>query len=248
MAPSVNTKSKPSVNTKSKRIAIVGGGFLTIALLALIIARGLSSTDALPSPAFPVYSFAGIRAAVDPATVEGIRAVITWSVEPSTSSQSSQSTWIGLYAEPKPQQHVSFEIVQIGWKQVGSGEPRLFWEWSVGRDDFHVSYGSVVHSAETLDVEIDRLGTNGYKFISAGTEVGRASVPWKPTLAAANGETHHPADLMAGSAQSPEMVRDVAVKVTNEWHHLGGRTFSTNSNYLASLGQPGEIEIWDVRN
>ena len=228
-------------------IALGCGAILVAGLLAPMTACEPSRGEALSSPAQPVYNFVGIRVGVDPKTVEGIRAVISWSVEPSTSPESSQSTWIGLYSEPTTPDHVSFEIVQIGWKQAGKNQIRLFWEWGISRVDFHVLYGPVVDSSQPIEVEIDRLGTNGYTFVVAGAEVGRATVPWKPSLAAANAETHNPADSIAGSAHSPEILRDVAVKVSTEWHHLGGRTFSTDPNLVASLGQPGEIEIWDAR-
>jgi len=219
-------------------------------LVYIVFLSGCTGTAAPhgPSaPALPPYNFAGFEASSAGDRVQAVRATITWSVQPITSDGSAQATWIGIFGQTDPVAHLSFRTAQIGWKQIGSGPPRLFWEWGIDRSHFTIHYGDVVGPSQSLAVEVARLGEHDYRFFADGAVVGETSLPWQASYLSAAAETRHPSDLMAGTAQSPETISDIGVEISGQWHHIAGPAFSTNSNYRASVDSTDRILIWDVR-
>src|SRR5712691_5004282 len=132
---------------------------LLVALSSLLASAcgGLStSTTAVsPSPSPPVvYGFAGLNTSENAAQVEGLRATITWTVEPVIVPGYSVSTWIAL-AVATPGQGVSNQIAQIGWIETETGQPHLFWEWGTSTSDSHKQIGKAVEPGLPLKVEVD---------------------------------------------------------------------------------------------
>jgi hypothetical protein len=179
--------------------------------------------------------------------VEGVRATITWTVAPITSANSAQSTWIGIFGPADPKTHLSLRIAQIGWKQLAPDPPRVFWEWGTDLSDNTISYGDQVQASKSLVVELDRDISGQYTFIADGKQVGSVTLAWQPSSLTIAAETHHPADVMAGSVQSPEVISDVMWKQNGIWRPLSAPTFSTNSVYHASVDSSERILIWDAR-
>jgi hypothetical protein len=77
--------------------------------------------------------------------------------------------------------------------------------------------------------------------------MGRVTQAWQPWTISIAAETHSPSDLMAGSAQTPEVVSELKWKLNGEWQPLIAETFSTNAQYQATTDSQGILRIWDVR-
>src|SRR5467141_304405 len=182
-----------------------------------------------PSPQVPTYNFAGISTHQHAAEIEGIRATINWSVDPSTTAGSAQSTWIGIFGQSDPRTHLSSKIAQIGWKQQGTSPPRVFWEW--GTDSNHVSifYGDI--ATPPLTIELDRDPAGNFSFIANCINVGTVSLAWYPTFEAVAAETHRPSDLLAGSADRPEAIDHLEWRISGNWSAISAEPFSSNPFY-----------------
>ena len=223
------------------------GLLLHLAIVLAACGGGSAANAATSPPVPPVYNFAGVRTNSHADTVEGIRATITWSVAPITSSRSAQSTWIGIFGQGDPTTHLSVKIAQIGWKQLAPKPPRVFWEWGTDRTHVSISYGDTVEPSKPLVVELDRDITGEFSFLANGVLVGHVALTWAPTFLDVAAETHQPSDLMAGSAQMPEVISDLKWKLNGEWQAFTATSFSTSSQYQATIDSTGNVLIWDTR-
>lgn len=195
----------------------------------------------------PPYNFAGIRSHPNMVIVEGLRATISWTVPPITSEGSAQSTWIGIFGEQDATARLSFRIAQLGWKQLGAGPPRIFWEWGTDLNHFTVRYGNVVTPSTALSLELDRASGGSYTFLVDGLPLGQAEVKWAPRYINVAAETQHPVDVLAGSLASPERITNIQVKIRGQWQPLMGDTFSTYPDYMIISKPNGDLRIWDSR-
>jgi len=123
------------------------------------------------------------------AQVEGLRATITWTVEPVIVPGYSVSTWIAL-GVASPGEGVSNQIAQIGWIETDPGQPHLFWEWGTSTADSHKQIGKAVEPGLPLNVEVDLDHSGEITFFVDAQAIGTASVPWVPTAIGAFAETH----------------------------------------------------------
>lgn len=142
----------------------------TAMLWASIAALALSCGEqgrvaATPSPSANVaYGFAGLTGQDMGDEVQGLRATITWTVPPRSSTAYSVSTWIAFAApagtsdagQPATGTHVSYRIVQIGWIQKAQNDYRVFWEWDKSQSDHHFRTGDKVELGRPLQLEIER--------------------------------------------------------------------------------------------
>jgi hypothetical protein len=179
--------------------------------------------------------------------VQAVRATIEWWIAPRTLPNSAQSTWIGIFGPSDPTTHRSLNVAQIGWKQLGSNQVRVFWEWGVDGQFNHISYGATVDAGQPLTVELDRDSTGLFSFRANGAVAAQESVSWTPSYLAIGAETHNPSDELAGSVKSPEVITGVEWKLAEVWQPLAGLTFSTLSQYQIATDAQGPLRIWDLR-
>jgi hypothetical protein len=96
-------------------------------------------------------------------------------------------------------------------------------------------------------VEIDRDPTGRFTFSANGTQLDQIALSWTPTYLAVGAETHHPADLVAGSSGMPELITGLEWELNGIWQPLKPATFSTYAAYQISTDSEGTLRIWDVR-
>lgn len=224
---------------------------LTVGLTLIAISGCGGAAIAVPTPATvkespPDYNFAVAETHKNADVIEAMRATITWWVRPVTQSNSAQSTWIGIFGATDPTLHLSLRIAQIGWKQQGGSAVRIFWEWGEGSPHSHITYGDALDAGVPLSVEIDRDSRGTFSFVANGVLLGSTSPSWTPTYIAVGSETHHPADLMAGSESMPEVIANLEWKLNGTWQAFDTNASSTYTPYKIR-SDPEALRIWDVR-
>ncbi len=224
---------------------------LLVALSSLLASAcgGLStSTTAVsPSPSPPVvYGFAGLNTSENVDQVEGLRATITWTVQPVIVPGYSVSTWIA-FAVATPGHGVSNRIAQIGWIETDPGQAHLFWEWGTSTADNHKQIGKAVEPGLPLNVEVD-LDRNGeLTFFADAVAVGTATVPWVPTATGALAETHTTTEYLPGSSSRPEVLSGFQENVAGRWMPYTGHVFTTSPQFRVNVSSDNSVLIWDVR-
>lgn len=206
-----------------------------------------SITSVSPSPSPPVvYGFAGLNTGENAAQMEGLRATITWTVEPVIVPGYSVSTWIAL-AVATPGQGVSNEIAQIGWIETDPRQPHLFWEWGASPADSHKQIGKAVEPGSPLNVEVDLDRSGKITFLADAAAIGTATVPWVPTAAGAFAETHTTTEYLPGSSSQPEMLSSFQERIAGKWLPYAGRVLTTSPQFRVNVSSDNSVLIWDAR-
>lgn len=220
---------------------------LPILLASACESPSTSTTSVSPSSSLPVvYGFAGVNTGENAAQVEGLRATITWTVEPVIVPGYPVSTWIAL-AVATPGQGVSNQIAQIGWIETNPGQPHLFWEWGTSTADSHKQIGKAVEPGPPLNVEVDRDGSGKITFLADGVAIGTATVPWVPTAVGAFAETHTTAEYLPGSSSRPEILSRFQEETDGNWSPYAGRVLTTSPQFRVNVASDNSVLIWDAR-
>jgi len=222
-----------------------------VAIASVALACG-GSAHATPSQSpNVVYGFAGLTAEDKDDEVQALRATITWTVAPRSSSPYSVSTWIAFAApagDTTGGNGVSYRIVQIGWIQKSPNDYRLFWEWDTSPTDHHFKTGGKVEPGMPLRAEIDRDTQVGFTLHANDVLLASVQVGWTPTSIGIFAETHSPTDYLPGSSAKPEIISGLEREVGGRWAPYQGSVFSTNDQYRVSVGiDDPSVVIWDAR-
>jgi len=200
-----------------------------------------------PSPSPPVvYGFAGLNASESVDQVEGLRATITWTVEPVIVPGYSVSTWIA-FAVATPGHGESNRIAQIGWIETDPGRAHLFWEWGTSTADSHKQIGKAVELGLPLNVEVDLDRSGELTFLADAVAVGTARIPWVPTAIGAFAETHTTTEYLPGSSSLPEVLSGFQEKVAGTWMPYNGHVLTTSPQFRVNVSSDNSVLIWDVR-
>jgi len=241
----------PGMGRPSTACACFRHAGLIAALLGLLASAcggpSTSTKPTTPNPSPPVvYSFAGLNTSENAAQVGGLRATITWTVEPVIVPGYSVSTWIAL-AVATPGQGVSNQIAQIGWIETEPGQPHLFWEWGTSTSDIHKQIGKAVEPGIPLHVEVDLDRSGGITFFADDESTGTAAIPWVPTAIGAFAETHTTTEYLPGSSSHPEMLNGFQEQVAGKWVPYAGSELTTSPQFRVKVSSDNSVLIWDVR-
>lgn len=215
---------------------------------------GQTHAAATSSPSANVaYGFAGLTGQDRSDEIQRLRATITWTVAPRSTTAYSVSTWIAFAApsgtsdaSPPGSAGVSYRIVQIGWIQKAPNDYRLFWEWDNSQSDHHLRIGDKVDLGRPLQVEIDR-DRGGFTLAANGVQQDSVRVAWTPTVLGTFAETHDPNDYLPGSSAQPEVISDFQEEISGQWRPYEGDVFSSADQYRTKVMPDNSILIWDTR-